>query len=69
MGTDASWGPGFLSKNRGGLAVVSSGLIFLKNQKKKDAWSTGRPKEVQCVWRVESVEENAMRAHEEAGKR
>ena len=35
MGTDVSSGPGFLSKKRGGLAVVSSGLVFLKKKKKK----------------------------------
>ena len=31
---DVSSGPGFLSK-RGGLAVVSSGLIFFKKEKNK----------------------------------
>ena len=36
---DVSSGPVFLSK-RGGLAVVSSGLIFLK--KKKESWGTRR---------------------------
>ena len=32
MGTDVSSGPAFLSKKRGGLAVVSSGLISLKTK-------------------------------------
>ena len=30
---DVSSGPGFLSKKTGGLAVVSSGLTFLKKEK------------------------------------
>ena len=30
---DVSSGPVFLNKKRGGLAVVSSGLIFLKRKK------------------------------------
>ena len=34
MGTDFGSGPVFLSK-RGGLAAVSSGLIFLKKEKKR----------------------------------
>ena len=35
MGTDVSSVPLFLSKKRGGLAAVSSGLIFLKKKKKE----------------------------------
>ena len=49
MSTDVSSGPVFLSK-RGGLAVVSSGLIFLKKKEKKRAQSVLDVPEVRMRW-------------------
>ena len=54
MGTDVSSGPGFLSKTRGGLAVVSSGLIFLK-KKKKDSLAP--------VYRMNFREQDGKKSH------